>query len=243
MAAITSINALRLARPTIDVSLFTNQIEPLLTFWRDKIGLTLEETLSIREGQVQYRHGIADSFVKIGHIQAPLPASPPSGFRELLIARHGQGAAQTMCDPDGNRVSLVAPGTFGVTQIGMRLHVRDVAKSSHFFTEVLGLPATDTKDGTAVSAGRSLLLISEDPSATVDPAVHGPGWRFMSLQVFDVRRLYSEIVARGGREGIPPKRLGAIARYALVRDPDGNWIELSQRAALTGPLGDDDEPG
>jgi len=43
-------------------------------------------------------------------------------------------------------------------------------------------------------------------------------------------------VERGGREGRPPITLGKIARVSFVRDPDGNWIELSQRASLTGPL-------
>jgi lactoylglutathione lyase len=43
-------------------------------------------------------------------------------------------------------------------------------------------------------------------------------------------------VARGGTEGRPPLTLGATARISFVRDPDGNWIEISQRASLTGPL-------
>jgi lactoylglutathione lyase len=30
--------------------------------------------------------------------------------------------------------------------------------------------------------------------------------------------------------------LGSTARISMVRDPDGNWIELSQRASLTGSL-------
>jgi hypothetical protein len=30
--------------------------------------------------------------------------------------------------------------------------------------------------------------------------------------------------------------LGDTAYISFIRDPDGNWIELSQRASLTGPL-------
>jgi hypothetical protein len=30
--------------------------------------------------------------------------------------------------------------------------------------------------------------------------------------------------------------LGSTARISFVRDPDGNWIEISQRASLTGTL-------
>ena len=35
---------------------------------------------------------------------------------------------------------------------------------------------------------------------------------------------------------VPAVTLGKTARISFVRDPDGNWIELSQRASLTGPL-------
>jgi lactoylglutathione lyase len=42
--------------------------------------------------------------------------------------------------------------------------------------------------------------------------------------------------ARGATEGGAPVTLGTTARYSLVRDPDGNWLEISQRASLTGPL-------
>ncbi len=58
----------------------------------------------------------------------------------------------------------------------------------------------------------------------------------MTLQVFDVDAAHDGVLARGGREGRPPITLGKIARISFVRDPDGNWIELSQRASLTGPL-------
>jgi lactoylglutathione lyase len=33
-----------------------------------------------------------------------------------------------------------------------------------------------------------------------------------------------------------PITLGETARISFIRDPDGNWIELSQRASLVGPL-------
>ena len=42
--------------------------------------------------------------------------------------------------------------------------------------------------------------------------------------------------ARGGREALAPTTLGTTARISMVRDPDGNWIEISQRASITGSL-------
>jgi lactoylglutathione lyase len=44
------------------------------------------------------------------------------------------------------------------------------------------------------------------------------------------------VLAHGGREARAPVTLGSTARISMVRDPDGNWIELSQRASLTGSL-------
>jgi hypothetical protein len=33
-----------------------------------------------------------------------------------------------------------------------------------------------------------------------------------------------------------PMTLGTTVRYGFVLDPDGNWIELPQRATITGSL-------
>jgi len=44
------------------------------------------------------------------------------------------------------------------------------------------------------------------------------------------------VLARGGREALKPVTFGTTARISMVRDPDGNWIELSQRASITGSL-------
>ena len=62
------------------------------------------------------------------------------------------------------------------------------------------------------------------------------GFRYITIQVRDVDAEHTRIIARGGAEGRPPMTLGTTARISFVRDPDGNWIEVSQRASLTGPL-------
>ena len=41
---------------------------------------------------------------------------------------------------------------------------------------------------------------------------------------------------RTQREALAPVTLGTTARISMVRDPDGNWIELSQRASIVGSL-------
>jgi lactoylglutathione lyase len=44
------------------------------------------------------------------------------------------------------------------------------------------------------------------------------------------------LLAGGAREAMAPRTLGTTARVSMVLDPDGNWIELSQRASLVGTL-------
>ncbi|HCD26326.1 MAG TPA: hypothetical protein DER02_02320, partial [Gammaproteobacteria bacterium] len=62
------------------------------------------------------------------------------------------------------------------------------------------------------------------------------GFRYMTFQVFDVVNTYTKIISQGGASGIQPVRLGDVAYIAFVRDPDGNWIEISQRKSITGSL-------
>jgi catechol 2,3-dioxygenase-like lactoylglutathione lyase family enzyme len=227
---------LRLAKSALDVCLVTNSADAVLKFWRDSVGLFCGEVLPIREGLTQHRHSVAGSVIKINHQSMTLSREPVAGFRELIIARPGLKEPSALTDPEGNRVLLVPPGTFGIHQIGVRTSVRNLAASRYFFDFVLGLPVSDDADGCRVSVGNSRLLLTEDPDAALDPPVDGLGWRYITLQIFEANAVYDAVLARGGREGRPPKTLGTVARYALVRDPDGNWIELSQRASLTGPI-------
>ncbi|MEZ5595911.1 MAG: hypothetical protein R3E84_05890 [Pseudomonadales bacterium] len=72
--------------------------------------------------------------------------------------------------------------------------------------------------------------------ATLDPLQLGKGYRYMTLQIFDVLAAHAQVLASGGREGSPPRKLGDVAHISFVRDPDGNWIELSQRKSIVGTL-------
>ncbi len=224
---------MQLAKPRFDIGLSTNVIEPMLAFWQAEVGAAFDHLLPIRRGQDQHRHDLMGSVLKINHHAAPLPANPPSGYRELLIAREGLTAPRALLDPEGNRVSLVPPGADGVTQIGVRLAVRDLAAHRRFYAEVLGLP--EERSG-AFRAGESLILLEEAPDAPADAQMAGPGWRYITLQVFKVDAEHAAVLARGGREALAPITLGTTARISMVRDPDGNWLELSQRASIVGDL-------
>ncbi|MBW2279252.1 MAG: VOC family protein [Deltaproteobacteria bacterium] len=229
---------MRLAKPRIDVGLYTEKRDPMLEFWQNEAGLPYEELLPAGRGVQQHRHGMNGSVLKVNHSRDPLPESPPSGYRELFIAREGLAEVRPLVDPDGNRVTLVPPGTDGVTAIGLALRVRDEDEFHHFYGESLQFERQGPR---SYLCGDSLLRFEADPEATSEAAgaaaLRAAGFRYITIQVHDVDAEHAGILARGGGEGMPPTTLGKVARISFVTDPDGNSIEISQRASLTGPLG------
>jgi lactoylglutathione lyase len=224
---------MRLAKPCIDVGILTHRGEEQLAFWQGEVGLPFEERLPVRRGFVQMRHGMNGSVFKLNVVEAPIPDAPPAGYRELWIAREGVSAPRTLVDPDGNRVALVPPGHRGVTGIAVVLAVRDAAAHARFYTHALGL---ESGGAGAFRCGTSLFLVREDASARADASRDGLGYRYTTIQVWDCDTETAGIVSRGGTLGAEAITLGKTARFSFVRDPDGNWIEISQRASLTGPL-------
>jgi lactoylglutathione lyase len=228
---------MKLAKPRIDIGFATNDAPAALAFWQNEIGLPFDYTQPIRRGYKQHRHDLCGSILKINQIYEPLPDNPPSGYLELLIARNDIAERKPMADPEGNRVSLVPSGTFGIERIGIRLGVRDVEAHRRFYTEALGLTQGESFAGATTSlAGDTVLIVEASTDAPSDAAFEGRGWRYITFQVFEVDREHAFVLAHGGREARAPVTLGTTARISMVRDPDGNWIELSQRASLTGSL-------
>ncbi|MBI2963200.1 MAG: VOC family protein [Deltaproteobacteria bacterium] len=222
-----------LAKPHIDVGIVTDRLEPMLAFWQKEVGLPFESLLPIGQGLRQHRHGMNGSVFKLNHSRDPLEEAPIAGYRELRIARAGLAERRELVDPDGNRVVLVPRGEQQVEGISLHLHVRDQAAFHDFYGRMLGLARVAPA---AYRCGDSILSFEPDGSATTDPRFTARGYRYFTIQIRDVDAEHRAILERGGREGRPPVTLGTVARVSFVRDPDGNWIELSQRASLTGPL-------
>lgn len=226
---------MRLAKNFLDVGLQTNQLEPMLRFWQGEVGLPFEEMLPTGGGNRQHRHGLNGAVFKLNHSRDALPANAPSGYRELLIARANLAAPRDLTDPDGNRVTLVPRGFEGITAAAVRMRVKDLAASMKYYTGVLGW---EHAGGSTVRCGETVLLLEEDRSTPPTGEMRGIGYRYLTVQVWDCDAEHRAVLERGGVEGRPPITLGTTARFSFVRDPDGNWLEISQRASLTGPLPD-----
>jgi catechol 2,3-dioxygenase-like lactoylglutathione lyase family enzyme len=222
---------MQLAKPAIDIGLFTNRLEPMLAFWQQRAALPFSELLPIGNGVRQHRHAISQSVFKLNHVRDPLPASPGSGIRSLTIARPGLAAEEILADPDGNPVTLVPPSEH-TTPLCIHLVVSDLERHRAFYGSALGL---DEVTSGLFAAGETRLSLTEG-DATLDPVQLGIGYRYMTLQIHDVLRAHAHVLDNGGREGSPPRKLGDVAHISFVRDPDGNWIELSQRKSIVGSL-------
>ena len=159
---------MKLAKPRIDIGFATNNAPPALTFWQNQIGLPFDYTQPIRRGYKQHRHDLCGSILKINQVYDPLPDAPPAGYRELLIARDGIAAPLPLVDPDGNRVSLVPRGMFGIERIGIRLGVRDVEAHRRFYTDALGLPQGNARGpGEAMTYSQFVRAVDEGNVASV----------------------------------------------------------------------------
>jgi lactoylglutathione lyase len=224
---------MNLAKPHLDVGLFTQQREPQLAFWQQTVGLSFDHIGKLGGGMQQLRHHAHGSIIKVNHARDPLPLAAPSGIVGVRIAREGLAQREDLADPDGNRVCLVPPGDAGVVGIAIELAVSDRRAHRRFWVDVMQFesPAPDV-----YLCGDTLLIVVDERPVARSTDWRAPGWRYLTVQVRDCVAEHAGILARGGEEGAPPRLLGETVRYSFARDPDGNHIEVSQRASLVGSL-------
>jgi lactoylglutathione lyase len=225
-----------LAKPHVDIGTQVRETQAALDFWQKTLGVPFEYMQPISKGVRQYRHDLYGSIVKVNNSLNPVPDNPPTGYRELLIAREGLTKPETH-EFESVKVTLVPPGTLGVNKIGIRMVCRDLEKHRAFYTKALDLKEEKIEGvGAAFRAGDSIILVDQDPSAPSDSKQSGYGWRYITFQVFKVDEEWRRAIANGAQETRPPQTLGTTARIVMIRDPDGNYIELSQRHNYAGSL-------
>ena len=225
--------AMNLAKPHIDVGLFSNKRDEQLAFWGGTVGLAYDHMGKLGGGMQQHRHHMNGSILKMNHARTPLPAAPPSGIVGLKIARDDQAVPVALADPDGNMVGLVPKGFEGIEGIAVLFRVNDFAAHDRFWTEAMQFERVAEK---TYRCGDSLIVLAEQGLVERSPEYRAPGYRYTTVQIHDCVREYEGILERGGEGAMAPRLLGDTVRYAFVVDPDGNHIEISQRASLTGSL-------
>ncbi len=224
------------AKPCLDVGFFTAAPKPMLAFWRDEIGLECEPPVAFNDGLTQYRHACGESVIKINTARDGVSPAP-GAYGELLLALPTVTTPRALRDPDGNAVTLVPPGHLGIQGLAVRVAVSDRERQARFYTEIMGF---EQRAPTVFGNGSSLLLLEEDHHTR--PAAHwvNAGLRYLTVHVMRVDDAFEHMIAAGAEVGEAPYSIGRIARISFVRDGDGKWIEVAQRAALAGPWWQDD---
>ncbi len=236
---------MELAKDCIDVGIFTNHIEEMRDFYASRVKLPYEELLPVGAGVKQHRYGLMGSVLKLNEIREPLPPRVDGGYKRLVISDRRTPMPFIMADPDGNEVYLVPSGHYGVEQIGVILGVTDPDAFDRFYVDALGCERIAPH---RYRIGKSVLAVEHDPRARraekaaaknameVVGAMRAVGIRYITVQVRNCNAEHKRFIDAGVWEGAPPVTLGEVARICFIRDPDGNWIEISQRASLTGPV-------
>jgi catechol 2,3-dioxygenase-like lactoylglutathione lyase family enzyme len=236
---------MELAKRFVDVGIFTNRLDELRAFYGERIRLPYEELLPVGGGVRQYRYGLLGSVLKINHSREPLPARIAGGYKKLSISDPRTPMPLTMQDPDGNDIELIPAGQRGVNQIEIHIGVTDEDAFEHFYGDAM---QAERVGAGRYRVGETIVSFSKDPAVTRPPkaatasaidviaSMRAVGMRYLTIQVRDCDAEHRRLTSMGVWEGAAPLTLGTVARVSFIRDPDGNFIEISQRASLTGSL-------
>ena len=211
--------AMKLAKPHLDVGLFSTKRDEQLAFWQQTVGLPYDH-----HGQAGRRHAAAPpSHERLdpedeSRARSPAGGCAPSGIVGLQIAREGTDAAQALADPDGNKVTLVPKGQHGVEGIAILLRVNDPVAHDRLLDP-----------GHAVRAGgrRPLPLRRFADRGRRTGQGRAPRARNGAGLAIATRRYRSGIASPNTRaswrvaatSGGEPRMLGDTVRYAFVSIP------------------------
>ena len=73
---------MHLAKPHMDIGLFTNRREEQLAFWQQTVGLAYDHLGKLGGGMQQLRHHMNGSILKVNHARDPLKPAPASGIAQ-----------------------------------------------------------------------------------------------------------------------------------------------------------------
>ena len=230
---------MELEKNSLDFGMFTNNPEAMHGFYSAQLGLKFEGTVPMGPKFKLSRYMLNGSLLKLWHATDPLPPRGAAGFKSLTIADPKATVPRTMSDPDGNQLLFVATGHNQVDQIDFQLGVSDVALCESFYGDLLG---AERIAGGRYRLGQTILSLSADLGARqvkTEPlgnpldalaAMAGVGFRYLTIQVRDCAAEYQRLMVKGVNLGVAlTVGAGPLAGIFMVRDPDGNWVEILQR--------------
>jgi len=225
------VSGLEVVKPAIDVGVQTNDLDAHLAFWGDELGLRFDHLLPVGGGIRQHRFDLHGAVLKLNHHRDPLPAGAVTGYTALAVVEPARTGIEGTTGPDGLRVARTPPTPDG-TMVNVMVEASDVERTLDVLEATFG---GHRGEGT-LRLGETKLSVKLRRDRPPTTGRDGLGIRYLTVQVRDVDAAHAHALASGMVEGMAPLRLGDVARISFVRLPDGDWIELSQRASLTGSL-------
>lgn len=225
---------LRLAKPHVDIGLYTEHFDAHRSFWEGTLRLHYEGYQKLGGGVRQHRYGLNGSVLKVNHARDAL-ANAPTGLRRLIVTTDIVERPVDLTDPDGTPVRLVPPDGDGGVSMVVEVAVAELDATRRWWVE--GVGGMDIGGG-GVRIGETVVALVEEPGRAPTSVQKAVGLRYLTVQVHDVVAEHARLVDFGSDAPMDPTRLGDTAVISFVRSPDGDWLELSQRADLTGPLPD-----
>lgn len=167
-------------------------------------------------------------------------------FRMLPLPEQTPYRVAFSNDADGNALELVGLRQPAGPQLAIRMQigltVSDIARSRHFYGELLGLPEEpemklpasmgvvgNTRYGFR-AGGTTIKFWSRGALPTWSGAPgKRTGLRMITAFVDDVDAVHDLLRGRGVPIKIPPQDFGNVARMMIAADPDNNWIEFAKQ--------------
>lgn len=233
---------MELAKRALDIGVYTRDLESVAGFWVSIAGVEPDFVQPITRSVKQHRFNLGDGVLKFNEVAGEL-ADGSSGFGRVLVACDSAHTPFSEYDPDGTELTLWPRGKDGIEHWAVEVLMPSENTFLDFYETTLGLPRAEGHP-CAVRCGVSLIscvvtdpdqLPSEPVSADID-TLQMKGLRYITIQVTDVDAVCASLQCTGACIALAPVTLGETARIAFIRDPVGNYMELSQRASLTGAL-------
>lgn len=113
--------------------------------------------------------------------------------------------------------------------------VRDLGVSLRFYRalgfQVIGRTGNDRCEVRALHFGNTaikLLRWNQPPAEAAPATLNAIGFRYLTLHVADVRAALTQCETLRAPVVVPVSRHSERCEFAMVADPDGNVVELSQ---------------
>lgn len=226
---------MELAKPQLDVGTMVQDWEAAEAFWTEVVGVPYTKFEKIGGGVRQHRFDGHGSVIKVNHSRNPM-APHPTIHRRLRIVSDRVSAPELVHDPEGVEVELVPAGHEDIIDIEIINAVGDLDAARRFWVE--GIGGTEFEPG-RFRIGDSIVRCVVEPNLERPTERGAPGFRYLTVQVQHVDQAWNRLVDMGYVGEVAPMTLGDTARISFIRDPDGGYLEVSERAEFTGrPLGE-----